>query len=362
MFNKLFKQAKPTKLSQFLQEVFHNQKDPFSTLGINTEKLRKASFEQLLDNPGDIAEGVNKVQMDFSNTYFTYFGDLVIKTYDDGMSRWMFYDNITDANIVIKIFNDIKKELGAGMIHDEKFATFNQLDKIKALSMGKYSSKGDEILHLWQNSKTTVKLNYQLEPLRRLVLSFNFYPEKKKSTTVRNKGTLIGMMKNDLRLLILESEICAIPTEEKGRIKFIDYTYRLQPIELNIFDRVDIRLFSESKFMDEEHHANITYWSTKSVEVEDVILLVDQLARIYGTDNHNDKELKPHEVEMIENGESWTGRTWDFNNNHQLIDYHDDSQNYLYNLRLDFQPEDRGLKVSVIFYHKMLGHHLEHFC
>ena len=160
----------------------------------------------------------------------------------------------------------------------------------------------------------------------------------------------------------MDAEISAIPTEEKGRIKFIDYSYRLNPLELNVFDRVDIRLFSESKFMDEEQHTNITYWSTRAIEIEEVIVLVDQLAKVYGADNHNDKELKPHEIDMIENGESWTGRSWDFNDNHQLIDYHDESQNYLYNLRLDFQPEDRGLKISVIFYHKMLGFHLKHFC
>ena len=146
---------------------------------------------------------MNKVQMDFSRTYFSYFRDLVIKTYDDGMVRWMFYENINDPNIVMKIFNEIKKELGGGMIHDEKFSTFDQLNKVKALSMGNYNSANDEILHLWQSSKITAMLNYQLEPLGRLVLSFNFYPEKEKSTKVREKGTLIGMMKNDLRLFII---------------------------------------------------------------------------------------------------------------------------------------------------------------
>lgn len=349
-------------LSKFLQAVFHDHKDPYETLSIDIGKLKKATFEQLLDNPGDIADGVNKVQMDFSSTYFDYFGDLVIKTYDDGLVRWMFYDTINDANIVMKVFNDIKKELGAGIIHDEKFSTFNEWEKVRALSMGRFSAQNDEILHLWQNSKVTVMLNYQLVPLSRLVLSLNFYPEKKKNTLVRNKGTLLTIMKNDLCLLLLEPEISAIPTEEKGSIKFIDYTYRLHPAELNIFDRVDIRIFSESKSMDGQQHTNVTYWCSRTVKVEEVIVLVDHLARVFGTDNHNDAEMKPHEVDLVENGESWTGRSWDFNDKHQLIDYDDENQNYLYNLRLDFEPEDHGLKISVISYNNMLAYHLEHFC
>lgn len=361
MFNRLFNRSKSIDLSLFLQEVYHNNKDPYTILAIKADRLQKATLDQILNNFGDVADGVSMVQMDFSRIYFNFFSELIIKTYDNGLVRWMFYDIIDNPNTVFDVFNNLRKELGEGIVHDRKFSTFDHVDKVKALSMGRYSSSSDEIIHLWQNSKVTVSLNYQLESLRRLVLSLNFYPDKKKNTAIRDKGTLLGMMKNDLRLLLIEPEISARQTQENGLIKFIDYSYQLDPPELNNFDMVDIRLFSLAKSIDEELHTNVTYWSTKAIEIEEVIVLVDQLARLYGTDNHGDEEMKPHEIDMVENGEFWTGRSWDFSNNHQLVDCNDENPTYLYNLRLDFNPEDQGLTISIIAYNKMLAYHLQHF-
>lgn len=361
MFSRFFKRNNPTSLNTFLKEVFHNQKDPYDVLNLNNEKFENATLDQILDNPGDVADGVNAVEMDFSTTYFNHFRALVIKHQADGIIRWMFYDTIDNATTILNIFAELKSTLGEGFIQDEKFATFYQVDKVSALSCGRWHIANDEILHLWQKQKVTVLLNYQLQPLRRLLLSFTIHPEKIKSTVIRNKGTLIELMQQDLRLLLIETELNAITTEERGTIKFIDYTYELIPEELNYFNRVDIRLFSLTKFIDKEVHTNVTYWSTLAFEVQDVILLVDQLCRLNGPDNHGDEEMKPYEIDLVENKEFWTGRSWDFNESHALINYDDKDQRYLYNFRLDYDPDNLGLKISIIGYNKMLQHHLQQF-
>lgn len=361
MFSRFFKNRNSVTLETFLQKVFHDQKDPYDTLNLNRGKLERATLEQILDNPGDVADGVNAVEMDFSTTYFNNFRELVIKHQADGIIRWMFYDTIDNATTILNIFAELKTTLGEGFIQDQKFTTFYQVDKVSALSSGRWNNANDEILHLWQKHKVTVLLNYQLQPLRRPLLSFTIHPEKKKSTVIRNKGTLIELMQHDLRLLLIGMELNAITTEERGITKFIDYTYELVPEELNYFNRVDIRLFSLTKFIAKEIHTNVTYWSTLAFEVQEVILLVYQLCRLYGPDNHGDEEMKPYEIDLVENKEFWTGRSWDFNESHALINYDDKDQRYLYNFRLDYNPDDLGLKISIIGYNKMLQHHLQQF-
>lgn len=361
MFSRFFKNRNSVTLGTFLQKVFHDHKDPYDTLNLNRGKLEMATLDQILDNPGDVADGVNAVEMDFSTTYFSYFRTLVIKHQADGIIRWMFYDTIDNATTIINIFTELKSTLGEGFIEDQKFATFYQVDKVNALSCGRWHNANDEILHLWQNKKVTVLLNYQLQPLQRLLLSFTIHPEKKINTMIRNKGTLVELMQHDLHLLLIGTELKAVTTEERGTTKFIDYTYELIPEELNYFNMVDIRLFSLTKFIAEETHTNVTYWSTHALEVKEVILLVDKLCRLYGPDNHGDEEMKPYEIELVENKEFWTGRSWDFNESHALINYDDKDHKYLYNFRLNYDPDDLGLTISIIGYNKMLEYHLQHF-
>jgi hypothetical protein len=143
------------------------------------------------------------------------------------------YDTIDNATTILNIFAELKTTLGEGFIQDQKFTTFYQVDKVSVLSSGLWNNANDEILQLWQKQKVTVLLNYQLQPLRRLLLSFTIHPEKKKSTVIRNKGTLIELLQRDLCLLLIGTELNAITTEERGITKFIDYTYELVPEELN---------------------------------------------------------------------------------------------------------------------------------
>lgn len=358
MFSRFFKKKNKVTLETFLQKVFHDQKDPYDIMNLNRGKLQRATLEQILDNPEDVADGVNAVEMDFSTTYFNNFKALVIKHQADGIIRWMFYDTIDNATTILNIFSELKDTLGEGFIQDQKLNTYYQVGKVNALPSDRRHNANDEILQLWQKQKVTILLNYQLQLLR---LSFTFHPEKKKSTVIRNKGTLIKLMQHDLRLLLIGTELNAIITEERGITKFIDYNYELIPVELNYFNRVDIRLFSSTKFIDKEIHTNVTYWSTLAFEVQEVILLVDKLCRLYGPDNYGDEEMMPYEIDLVENKKYWTGRGWDFNESHALINYDDKDQRYLYSFRLYYNPDDLGLKISIIGYNKMLQHHLKQF-
>jgi len=108
--------------------------------------------------------------------------------------------------------------------------------------------------------------------------------------------------------------------------------------------------------MEEVKSLLVTYQTEKKVDAVTVIRIVDELVKIYGADDSGYAELRPHEIDIIEQDPYWSGRSWFINKDHGLQDMNDQNQQTLYWVNLALNPED-GLFLSVLGYDAMREYH-----
>jgi hypothetical protein len=352
MFSKLFKRNDPSQLDSFLDSTTAETWDYLDALQLKPGQLHQATHEQLMDNPSDVAIGVNKVEVVSGRYFFELFGSLIIKHHDDGEVRLMFNNTISDSAKVLALYEQLKGHLGGGIHYEPKFASFHDPAKVAAVAGGKYDGHADGLLHFWQKGRFGFTLNYKIDPLRQLVFIVTFDPEKVPDTQVRESGTLIGLLKHDIHEVFIRQEISATPVSENGQVKFIDYTFRITPPELGLFELIQVRIFGTEKTMANVKSLLVTYQTRRKPESSAVIRLVDQLVKIYGMDGSGYAEMRPHEIDMVDEDPYWTGRSWLINQDHGLQDMDDPRQQTLYWINLTLNPED-GLNLSVLGFDDM---------
>ncbi|TKC07910.1 hypothetical protein FA048_12140 [Pedobacter polaris] len=350
-----FNPKKPNsgELIKFIEELNNDKSNYLNALRLSKGSLREVPFEMLMQNSDDIADGVNKVEVIFERTFFGIFKSLHIKHNDKGETQMMFYEEIENHHMILELFSLLKNTLGGGVLADHKFSSFNDIKKVAELAKGRYKNAGDELLHLWDAGEFMVTLNYKLNPLRQLLLSFRLKKEKILDAVRRENGTLIQLLKHSPRLLDYENPLSEKPTFENEKIKFIDYEFELIESEFEIFNRLAVRLFSDEKEYNTSTHTLLTYYSTNAIDLSNVLILVDELELIYGADSYGQEKLEPHNVDDIRNNEFWSGKTWYMNHQHAPWDLEDEAQKFLYSIILSQDPEDLGLKLEISAYDNM---------
>ncbi|WP_121808036.1 hypothetical protein [Mucilaginibacter kameinonensis] len=356
MFERFFKSQHPTTLETFLNSTNSKPWDYLGTLQIKSNEVHYATQQQILDNPGDVAIGVNQVEVILDHLFFDLFRSLVVKHHDDGEVRLMFNETVTDANKVAEFYGQIKSKLGTGIHHQPKFSSFEDFGKIRSLSQGRYDNLNDEILHYWGNDGFSFTLNYKLEPLGQLVFIVTNRAEKEPDTKTRNNGTLINLLQHNINEVFERTEDFATVITEDGLVKFTDYGFKVDPPELRLFDVIKIRTMGEKRSLGSVKSLLVTYQTTRSWDIADAIQLVDSLVKIYGQDGSGYAELRPHEIDMLEDREFWTGRSWFINQQHGLHDFEDSEQVTLYWVNLT-HTEEGGLNLSVLGFEKMEDYH-----
>jgi hypothetical protein len=311
----------------------------------------------IMDNPGDVAIGVNKVEVILNETFFNIFKSLIIKYFDSGEIKLMFNSDVLNPDSVLSFFAQLKSLLGSGTIHDDMFSSFNDKHKVNELAAGRYSEEGDEIIHSWHTAKFGYTLNYKTDPLRQLVFSVSLSPKKVIDHSPRKKGTLLYITRYHIHDIIREEEVSAVPFCENGNIKYIDYTFKLDPPELDIFDLVRIRIFGNDKKITTEGQFHVVYYSKFEIDTANAIVLCDKLVRIYGADSHGDKELQPHEMDLLEAGKFWTGRNWWLNQEHGMTNFTDPNQIVMYWVLFTSSPDEDGLSLHVTGYNEVIKYH-----
>ncbi len=324
------------------------------TLGINPQELQEASYEMILSNPGDVAIGVNRVQVVLGKFFFDVFDCLVIKHFDAGQVNLMFNTEVRQPELVFDIFRQIQDVLGNGWTFEPKFSTFSDVDKVNSIAKGKYEQLSDEVLQVWNIGQYSFLLNYKLEPLSQLLFSASWQPKKVPDEEVRTKGTLLRLFKFSPDQLISMPEVRREEHMENGTTKFIDYTLQLDAPELKLFDRARLRIFDTEKKIDLTCQMHLSYFSEFEMNVSEVIGLVNLVAEIYGEDNTRMSEMEPHEIDQVEASEMWAGRNWTFNREHKIYDYNDASQSILYQVSILGNPDQDGIKLDILAYNQMI--------
>lgn len=330
-----------------------------NSLKLHSGQVQQVPFDTIIDNnPMDIADGVTRVETKFGMQFFDLFENLVIKHYNDGRIKLMFFTEIKNPNKPLNFYRKLREELGGGWHYESKFSTFEMIDKVSNLAKGKFETTKDEVFHTWHHGNFSFTLTFQIDPLRRLVFSVSCKIKEDIDHSIRTKGTIAYLLKNNVNQVLAGEPIKAKPHLIQGNVKFTDYYYKLNEPEFGIFELVKVKVFSNHRHIGTNTHSVVTYYSKYEVNTDKVLKLVDQLTTIYGTDDYGSNELGLHEVEFLEHSESWTGRSWLINQHHALQNLNNSSENTIYQVRLGLdnigEADDLGLNLSINGFNTLL--------
>jgi hypothetical protein len=184
----------------------------------------------------------------------------------------MFFAEVRQSAPVLAFYAVLKASLGGGIVKESRFSSFNQTAKVQSLAAGKFETEKDEIVHTWLNDNITITLNYKLSPLRQFLLLVGIKPEKQPDLQFRNKGTILNILQHDIREIVKQTEIKAETTYADEQVKFVDYTFNLDPPELGIFEQMRIRIFDKNKRIDEQIQTHVTYYSKYEVDISAFVI------------------------------------------------------------------------------------------
>ena len=183
-FNKKIKKS----LTEFLTELKSGNENVLQILGLNESSFRTVSYEQLLENPADIAAGVTGVKTKHNTKAFGIFNDILLKEHDNGDLKHIFYTTTRDYDKINDIAETIYSVLGTGYFDAELPSSFKDKKKLVNLTKGISESIDDEIMNLWVIENITVLLQYKSQPMFEFSLFVTKTTEKKIDRTSRISG------------------------------------------------------------------------------------------------------------------------------------------------------------------------------
>jgi hypothetical protein len=348
-------------LKKFISDILSVPNwDYWSALKLTDKQVYPATQEMIMDNPEDVINGVNKVEVVLNQQFFGLFNTLLIKHHDSGSVMLVFYATVPNPALVLALFGELSELLGAGYHDRESSLSFHDQQQVEAFAAGKLGQSEVVVGHIWIQNGYAFNLSYRSNPQHQLVFTVTRTPEKVLDRAPRKKGTLINILTYAIDHILNLQELSAEPYHENGKLKYIDYTFALDPPELKLFDRVRIRIFDAEKRADKGQF-HVTYFSRFEVNVVEAITFSDKLFKIYGSDSSGDKELAPYEIELIEAHRNWQGRSWWINRDHTVKDFDNDQDIILYWLYFVLTPDEDGFSLHVVGFNDMLDYHRKHF-
>ncbi len=355
MFKNLFKRSNPISVKKFLLNIKEGNQTVLDSLNLSQSDFEEASGEELLSNPDDLACGVIRVQKKFDTTFFDLFDNMLIKHHDNEEVKYIFYTQTNNSGKIIEIADFLFEEFGHGYFDDRKHTPFHQNEKIISLSQGKYLTSRDEIVHVWLLDKFSIVLQYRIQPMRQFVLSVTEKQEKEVNKSVRRKGTILSHLKLDANKLLQENEIDKEVEIENGTINFVDYFFRLEQKEFDVFDIVKLRIFDGEREFSEDVQTHLTLMASNKVPYQKMISISEKLIETYGEDDSGTSEMEIHDLEALED-DFWTGRTWHFNEIHGIWNMDNKNEKMTYSVMIEYDEEDNGFKISILGYNSLVGY------
>jgi hypothetical protein len=348
------KKSSKTTIEEFINGVKKGQRNFFDLLKVKEVEFTNASFDELMSNTDDVLVGVNRVQKNFNQTFFTLFNNCLVKHHDNGDIKFVFYTTTDDSYKIIDFAKILFAQLGQGIYDNRRFTPFTNHEKIRDLSRGIYFQETDEIVHVWFCDNVSFLLQYRISPLRQLSLMVTIKAPEKQDYSVRRKGTVLDLLQFNINALV-NTEFDDMNADiVNDKIRFIDYLYTLDKKEFSAFDKALVRIFDSKSEFRKDVQTHITLYSSSPIDADTKIAVVESLYRIYGLDNSGSGELQMHERDILEAGTYWVGRTWRFNDQHGLWNMDDKKEKSSYEVRLSDMEGEEGFNLFISCYNELI--------
>ena len=329
-------------------------------LHLSATDFEQASQQELLGNPGDIGDGVVAVDKKFDTLFFGLFDSLLVKHHDDGTARYFFFTTTQDADFIIRLSSMLFQKLGQGIYDSDRFTPFTEIDKIKSLSRGKYITPRDALFQTWMNDSYTVSIGYAISPMRQLRLMILERAKRQPDLAVRSKGTIADLLKLNLASVMAQVPLDKQLTIEEGVLKFTDLYYRLTQPELNVFDVLKVRIFGPDASYSPQADVSLFFSTSGVVSFTHMLPIIERLIKMYGPDLAGEGQLESYEIEALQEGKYWGGRTWMLNEGHGMYDPNAEGQKTIYIVWAALDENNNGFTVDVTGYNKMLEYFAVH--
>lgn len=324
------------------------------TLNLPLSKFTDVT-NKINDNPADRENGVIAAYIKRNLNLFDIFDYSIHKIYKNGNKQYFFYTETKDIQKITNVSEILYKNLGCGIYDNRVRYSFKDIEHIKDIANGFSTSEKEDCQTLWLvNKRFTVFLEYHTKPLQQFVLSIDEKRITKKSNISRN-DSLFNYINFDLNSIVKNS-VEHYREIQNNEIKYIDYLGILPNPFLDVFTRINIRIFGDKKEFNEEIQTNLFFYTQNNIlRLDDIKTTTQKIISIYGRDNTNSEELKDYEIQNINEFGSWLGRSYDFNTQHRLIDFDKKEEIFLYSVLLDYdESTEDGLCLSVIAFNNLV--------
>jgi hypothetical protein len=350
-FNKNIK----TTLTEFLTEIKSENENVLQILGLNENSFKTVPYDQLLNNPADIASGVIGVKTKFKIRAFGIFDNILIKEHDNGDIKYIFHTTTRDYNKINEIADTIHSILGESLYNPEIHSSFTEKNKILNITRGSYESLTNELVDVWVIENITVLLQYRIDPMFEFSLIVTKCLPKEINRESRKNWTVAKYLKNDFSTIFSEQEDSKIEVlSDDGTVASVKYYYHLDSTELNVFDQVEIQQGGNQKDFSFQKSTNLTFTSAVDISLVAMVEVVENLIKIYGPDNGGIEELEIHELDILEDRRCWTGRSWRFNEIHGIYDLDNPNESMSYSVWISYDDLDSGFTLTILSYNSLI--------
>ena len=343
-----------TTLTEFLTELKLGNENVLKIIGLNESSFRTESYEQILENPADIASGVIGVKTKFNIKAFYVFNNILLKEHDNGDLKHIFYTTTRDYEKINSIAETIYSVLGTGYFDAELPTSFKDKQKLSNLTKGISESTDDEIMNLWMIDNITILLQYKSNPNYEFSLFVTKNTEKEVDRTSRRSGNITELLITDISNLFLEQENSRTENiDDDGNISYVKYYYELNPFEFGAFNTLEIQQGGKEKDHSFQKGTNLTFTSSEDISLVSMVEILEKLIKMYGADNGGTEELEMYELDMLENRQNWTGRSWGFNEVHGIYDVDNPNEQPSYSVWLNYDEYDSGFTLTILSYNQL---------
>lgn len=339
----------------YISQLKEGNRDLFGLIDTPEKNFEVASFEELLSNSDDVLSGVNKVLKNFRNVYFGIFNGCLVKYHDDGDIKFVFFTETVDTDKIVEMATVLLNEFGHGYFKSEDSFPFSQLNRVHDIASGCFDNTFLDLVTVWHCDDLSLLLQYRVSPLWQFSLMVTKSLKKAIDKSIRRNGTILDIVNLNIHHLLNQKALTENPEFQEGAIKFIDYTFHLENKELDVFDTVVIRIFSDKRTFDLDTQIHVTLLSQTPLNYKDKVRVAESLIKIYGADNIGAGELQINDFENLEDNKWWLGRRWLFNQFHGLWNSDNKEEKCSYEVSIDnMDNESEGFKINILSYNQLV--------
>lgn len=344
-----------TTLKDFISALVSGKDNILELLALKESSFRNESYDQIIENPSDIAAGVIGVKTKFNIKAFGIFDNMLIKEHDNGDVKYIFYTTTRDFNKINEIADVIHTILGESLCNTDIHSSFTEKDKVLKLTQGSYVSPTDELVDIWLIEDITVLLQYSIEPMFEFSLLVTRCSPKEINREPRKNWTIAKNLKNDFSTIFSKQEDSKIEVlSDDQTVGSVKYYYHLDSKELKVFDELEIQQSGTQKDYSFQKPTHLTFTSSTDISLINMAEVVEKLIKIYGPDNGGTEELEIHELDILEDRRFWTGRSWGFNDIHGIYDADNPNDNMSYSVWINYNDLEAGFTLTILSYDSLI--------